>query len=49
MSTYQKQAEAYEQANRECAAIILADVAKFGGETALIVIWAKAILGEENR
>jgi hypothetical protein len=36
--------EAYEAANRECAAIILADVAKYGGEGALLVQWARTIV-----
>ena len=36
--------EAYRQANEQCAAIVLAAVAKYGGEESLMVRWARLVL-----
>jgi len=33
-------------ANRECAALILADVARYGGEGSLIAQWARRVRGK---
>jgi hypothetical protein len=49
MTDVQKKAETYEAANRECAEIVLADVAKYGGEGALLVQWARTILQREAK
>ena len=35
--------ERYERDNRECAAIILADIAKYGGEECFVVRWARTM------
>lgn len=35
--------EGYEKDNREAAAIILADIKKYGGEGSLAVRWARTI------
>ncbi len=34
----------YAQANEHCVAIILADVARYGGEQAAVVIWARTVM-----
>jgi hypothetical protein len=34
----------YDATNREAAEIILGNVAKYGGETAGVVVWARAVL-----
>ena len=39
---------AYEQHNKDAAAIILVDVAKYGGEGSLMVRWAKAVLAGQQ-
>jgi hypothetical protein len=44
MTTRQKKFAVYQAANCECARIILADVAKYGGEGALLVQFARRVL-----
>jgi hypothetical protein len=44
MTTHQKQLEAFRRGNELAAEIIRADVAKYGGEGALLVQWARTIL-----
>jgi hypothetical protein len=44
MTANQKQAEAFRRGNELTAEIILADVAKYGGEGALVVLWARRVL-----
>lgn len=41
--------ERYAADNRECAAVILANPAKYGGADALPVIWARMILAGDKR
>jgi hypothetical protein len=43
-SKYLKTRSAFEAGNRAAAEIILADVAKHGGEGALVVLWARRVL-----
>ena len=43
-SAQRKRIERYDRDNRECAAIILADIAKYGGEQCLAVRWARTVL-----
>jgi hypothetical protein len=38
------QIERYQQANAEAARIILQDVERYGGEEALVVLWASRVL-----
>ena len=47
--TLLQQAEAFRQSNIDAARRILADVAKYGGETALVVEWARTILQLEKK
>ena len=50
MSTpHQRLAEKYYVENRTCAAIILADPLKYGGDASLMVEWAKMVLEGEKR
>ena len=42
-SAQRKRIERYDRDNRECAAIILADIAKYGGEQCLAVRWARTV------
>jgi hypothetical protein len=44
MTANQRKLEAYQQANRETAAIILENPEKFGGEESLLVRWARLVL-----
>jgi hypothetical protein len=44
MSANLERLEAYRAANLEAAHIIAADPAKYGGEEALLVIWARRVL-----
>jgi len=34
----------YDQINQAAARVIVADIARYGGETALLVKWAQAVL-----
>ena len=34
----------YQQANEEAAGIVLQDIAKYGGDKAALVIWARMVL-----
>lgn len=43
-----KLTEAYAEGNRQAAAVILADVAKYGGEASLMVKAARATLDGET-
>lgn len=43
-----KRAEAYAEGNRQAAAVILADVERFGGETALMVVVARQTMEREH-
>ena len=38
----------YEDANRECAGIILADVERYGGEGSLAVRWARRVIERDS-
>jgi hypothetical protein len=44
MTVNHKQADAFRRSNELAAEIILADVAKYGGEEALVVLWARRML-----
>lgn len=46
---HQRLADRYSTANRTCAAIILADPLKYGGQGSLMVEWAKLVLDGEKR
>ena len=46
---HQRLAKQYSVANRTCAAIILADPAKYGGDGSLMVEWGKLVLASEKR
>lgn len=41
-----KRIEGYERDNRECAAIILADAGKYGGEGSCAIEWARLVLSK---
>lgn len=47
--TIQQQTEAYRQANEKRAAIVLQDQDKHGGEEALLVIWARAVMAKAGK
>jgi hypothetical protein len=38
----------YDAGNRTAAAIILADVERYGGEESLMVRWARAVMEKES-
>ena len=44
MSVNPTKADAYRAANEESARLILADVARYGGEQAALVVWARKVL-----
>lgn len=39
--------EGFEHTNFECALLILADADRYGGDKALAVQWARAVLGRQ--
>lgn len=45
----QKLADIYAEQNRACAAIILANSSKYGGDGSLMVEWAKAVLQRDGQ
>jgi hypothetical protein len=49
LSEYSKICAGYDRQNRAAARIILADVRKHGGEQALAVMWAAAVVGRSFR
>lgn len=44
MTRSQELAKQYASQNEQSAAIILADVARFGGEQAELVVWARTVM-----
>jgi hypothetical protein len=44
VTDHQRKTEQHEQANRECAELILKDAARYGGEGAGLVMWARMVV-----
>ena len=43
MTDHQRKIEHHQQANRECAELILKDAPRYGGEGAGLVMWARMV------
>jgi hypothetical protein len=48
-NTTGRKSDRFDQANREAAHVILADVARYGGPESLMVRWARAVIDRAAR